>query len=129
MPTVESLHQLLEEATRLLDRAAHEIRDLPLKPTQSNIRHIGKALGEIFELREQIYALRPSLQPAHLQGPLSNPEAALSRLLERVAHFEKAGAIETAEGLLRNFIDNQTAEDPLARARSELESLRRRNGS
>ncbi len=40
MASLESLEELLRTAGELLDRAAAEIRDIPLKPEQ-NVRSIG----------------------------------------------------------------------------------------
>jgi hypothetical protein len=62
----ESLNELLAEAALKLDRAANAVRDLNLSP-ENNIRKIGEALANVFEIQHQIYALRPDLKPDFLK--------------------------------------------------------------
>lgn len=62
----ETLNKLLSESAANLDKAAHMIRDLDLSP-EANIKKIGEALANIFELQLQIYRLRPDLKPNFLK--------------------------------------------------------------
>jgi len=62
----ESLNELLNKAASKLDRAANMVRDLNLSP-ENNIRKIGEALANVFEIQHQIYALRPDLKPDFLK--------------------------------------------------------------
>jgi hypothetical protein len=62
----ESLNELLNEAASKLDRAANMVRDLNLSP-ENNIRKIGEALANVYEIQHQIYALRPDLKPDFLK--------------------------------------------------------------
>jgi hypothetical protein len=48
--TLESLQGLLTRAAKLLDKAAGEIRDLPLEPRGKNIKLIGENLANIFAI-------------------------------------------------------------------------------
>jgi len=66
MATLESLHETLDGAAKLLDQAAGEIRDIPLEPRRDNIRRVGEILGQIFDLQREIYRLRPELIPTSL---------------------------------------------------------------
>jgi hypothetical protein len=60
------LNALLSEAAKLLDQSAGQIRDTGLNP-EENIRKIAEALAEIFEVRMQIFQLRPDLTPDYLK--------------------------------------------------------------
>ena len=123
MATLESLNELLREAARLLDKAAEEIRDSPLKPIRSNIEHTGKALAEVFELQLQIDALRPDLSPQFMKGPSKDPTKALELLLRRSHFFEEAGEPATSVALLEFFVADQVSEQHIAQARSEISRL------
>jgi hypothetical protein len=65
-PALDSLTALLSEAAKLLDQSAGQIRDTGLNP-EENIRKIAEALAEIFEVRMQIFQLRPDLTPDYLK--------------------------------------------------------------
>jgi hypothetical protein len=65
MASLENLDGLLQQAGKLLNEAAHEIRDIPLAP-EKNIRAIGEVLIRIFEIQRQIYEQRPDLTPPEL---------------------------------------------------------------
>lgn len=68
MASFEELEKLLEDASRLLDQAAKQIRDLDLEP-QKNIRRIGEAVVLVSEIRSQIYRVLPELMPGYLRKP------------------------------------------------------------
>jgi hypothetical protein len=62
----EMLDELLGEAASKLDKAANMVRDLKLSP-QNNIRKIGEALANVFEIQHEIYKIRPDLEPDFLK--------------------------------------------------------------
>ncbi len=66
--SLDSLNSKLGEAAKLLDECAHRIRDLDLDP-KANIRRIGEALANVFEIQNQIYERRPDLTPNYLKRP------------------------------------------------------------
>ena len=66
MASFEELEKLLEDAARLLDQAAKQIRDLDLEP-QKNIRRIGEAIILASEIRNEVYGVRPDLTPEYLR--------------------------------------------------------------
>ena len=66
MASFEELEKLLEDASRLLDQAAQQIRELEVEPAK-NIRKIGEAIVLASEIRNEVYALRPDLMPDYLR--------------------------------------------------------------
>lgn len=58
----EVLNKILTDAALSLDSAAHMVRDLKLSP-ETNIKKLGQALVDVFEIQNEIYALRPDLKP------------------------------------------------------------------
>jgi hypothetical protein len=67
MAKLDNIHAKLLDAARLLDEAAHEMREgTGMAPEQ--IAKIGSAMAEVMMVRHQIYVLRPDLMPAYLKG-------------------------------------------------------------
>jgi len=66
MGSLEDLDSTLRMATRLLDAAAAQVRDLPLSPVRDHVRLIGEAMAKIFEIQDTIYQLHPEFRPAYL---------------------------------------------------------------
>jgi hypothetical protein len=126
MASPESIHHLLGMAARLLDRAAQEIRDAKLEPVRDNIEHIGRALAEVFEVHQRIYALRPQLKPVYLSEPSPHPEAdrLLTRALFDASVLEEAGRAEDAIQAIESFLTLESP--PLHRhiAEGEIRRLR-----
>jgi len=52
----------LSKAAKLLDAAAHDLRDTGLNP-RGNITKIGSALVAVFEVQHEIYRRVPALAP------------------------------------------------------------------
>ena len=69
---LDSLDARLTRAARLLDQSAALIRDLDLD-SETNIRKIGEALANVFEIQNDIYEKRPDLMPDHLKPPEERP--------------------------------------------------------
>ena len=63
---LKRLNERLTESAKLLDKAAMEVRDLKLN-SKYNIRKIGEALANIFEIQMQIYKQQPNLRPDYLK--------------------------------------------------------------
>ena len=66
MASYEEIERLLEDASRLLDAAARQLRDIQLDP-KGNVRRIAEALTLVSEIRSQVYVKRPDLKPAYLK--------------------------------------------------------------
>jgi hypothetical protein len=64
--SLDELENLLKEASRLLDKAAAEIRDIGLEP-EKNVRRIGEAIVLASEIRNEIYNRRPDLIPEYFK--------------------------------------------------------------
>jgi hypothetical protein len=59
----------LSKAVKLLDAAAHDLRDTGLNPRE-NIVKIGSALAAVFEVQHQIYRRAPELAPKWIRDSL-----------------------------------------------------------
>jgi hypothetical protein len=67
--TLARINRKLAEAAELLNSAAGDLRDAGLKPRE-NIRKIGSALVNVYEVQLEIYVREPSLAPAFVAKAL-----------------------------------------------------------
>lgn len=67
MAKLDTIHTKLQDASKLLDEAAREMRDGTGMPSEQ-VARIGSAMAELMLVRHQIYLLRPDLMPAYLKG-------------------------------------------------------------
>lgn len=127
MTSPESIHHLLRVAARLLDQAASEIRDGNLEPIRGNIEHIGRALSEIFDVEQRIYAVRPDLKPAYLNEPSPNPEAdrLLTQFMFEACELEDAGHKADAIEKYKEYLAVETSRHHREIAEGEIMRLSR----
>ncbi|HEX4326164.1 MAG TPA: hypothetical protein VH105_05055 [Burkholderiales bacterium] len=70
MAKLDHIHAKLIEASRLLDEAAREMRELQGSASgapREQVSKIGAAIAEVMLVRHQIYIQRPDLMPGYLQ--------------------------------------------------------------
>jgi hypothetical protein len=127
MATLESLSELLRIAADSLGHAAHEIHAVPLDPARPNVLRIANALGEIFEIQRQVYALRPELIPDHLwearEGSNPSPAQIVEGAFRRASAAEASGNAAMAISLLEFLIRTQPSGSHLERAHAEIARL------
>ena len=59
-PTLDAINHDLDLAGKLLDGAAHKLRDAGFAPRR-NVRRVGEALASVSAIQFEIYAARPDL--------------------------------------------------------------------
>jgi hypothetical protein len=123
MPSAKSIDDLLIQAAALLNRAAGEIRDAPLRPTSKNIGHVAEALSQIFEVQLQIHALHPELAPGYMNEPTKDPSKHFEVTLQRAKEFEALGETETAVAFLKQFIAREPGAEQCALAEREISRI------
>jgi hypothetical protein len=128
MATLEALFANLNKAARALDKAAAQIRDVPLEPTRENIRRIANILIEIFELQQQIYPLRPELIPEHLwdiRKGRPTRELIIEGAFRRARVAVRAGDTSKAIDVLGFLMRCQPSGPHVKRARAQITKLRK----
>lgn len=65
MASHERLEKFLADASRSLNKAACELRDLDFRK-DVNIRRIGELITGISLIRNEVYDVRPDLRPGYL---------------------------------------------------------------
>ena len=129
--SLESLDELLTRAAKLLDKAAGQIRDLPLEPTSKNIRLIGESLANISEIQHLIYGIKPELTPEFLKEVPQYPGKqgrALTRAMANSFKEEEKGNIKRAVKILEEFLATEPNKFPKSIAVRQIEELRKKYG-
>ena len=122
---IERLHERLLAAAALLDAAAGEIRDIPLDPPTENVRRIGIALAEIFDILRAIYAVRPDLAPPQVE--IAPEESAgnkrLTVALGEAYRLAAENRLSEAIAGLKSFCDVEPSQFHRQIAKHELQRL------
>jgi hypothetical protein len=124
MASAESVHRLLVVASKLLDSAASEMREVGLG---KDITRVGSALGEIFEVKRALYALRPDVMPAQMSEAVPLEVAAANRRLTRyladALELDEAGDTDAAVAKIRSYLEVETSPEHREIAQSELSRM------
>ena len=125
MASPESIVSLLTVAAKLLDRAAAEIRDAELAPVRANVTRIGKALAEIFEIEETIYAAHPQLRPPELSapGPHAESNRRLTAVMIEALDHEERGDVAQAIATYVAYLDKERTPHHREIAQGEIDRL------
>jgi hypothetical protein len=127
--SLETINRLLTVAAKWFDDAAAEIRDAKFVPVRENVEQIGRALVDIFDVQQKIYALRPYLTPDCLNEPSQYREAnrLLTDYMFRASELERAGNVEGAIAEFERFL--QLNSSPLHEEIVHFEIERLRNSA
>lgn len=130
MATIEDINKLLDACAAELDRCARLIRDVELDPVKENIRRIGHALSDIFEIQNEIFKLKPELMPKEWNEPVTDKELnrVFGELLIETEDLCRAGQPHTAIERLEAFIGIHPGKNFVEMARNEIASIKSRYG-
>jgi hypothetical protein len=125
MDPIDRLHRTLFAASILLDSAAGQIRDAALSPTKQHIHSIGEALVAIYEIKSEIYKLKPDLEPKY-DEPSDEIKASNRRLGEAlISAYDLAdnGQLQEGIALLKSYASSEPSEYHQELASIEIERL------
>jgi len=130
MATLKTLDDLLTTASKILDQAATQIRDIPLEPTKEYIRKVGHALTLIFEIQHEIYRLEPSLEPEYLrkEPPYPGEGRKFGDIIIEAADYEQAGDFEKAIALYEAYISEAPPDFFANMARNQIQRIKKESG-
>jgi hypothetical protein len=67
MATLEHLDLVLGEALEAIEEASNEVRGIETVDAKEALKHLGKAVTELWHVRETIYSLKPELKRDFVQ--------------------------------------------------------------
>ena len=128
MDALRSIDLTLAAIAGMLDETAGEIRDAGLEPTSDHLHRIGRALAEVFEIRQAIFAVRPDLEPnwSKAERPPSPDNRLLTRAMVDAIEFERNGDYSGAIELFERFLEGAASPLHIDIAKNEIQRLRRR---
>jgi hypothetical protein len=131
MADLKYLNELLWTATRILDSAAEEIRDIPLNHTKENISTIGKALTLIIDIQQQVFRIDPKLKPEYLKQSSPYPGELNRRFGDIVikdADLCDLKLYQEAVSLYENFISENPPEFFTKMAKDRIAKIKKDYG-
>ncbi|MES9857895.1 MAG: hypothetical protein ABW166_15045 [Sedimenticola sp.] len=130
MPTHKEINSILEECSSNLDYCAELIRDLPLDPARENIHRIGRAISKIFEIREELFKVDPSLKPQGWDEPPTSAEynRMFGKAILQAQTFCESGNHLEAIKTFESFIFIGPPEEFEHMAKNEIKKLNQQYG-
>ncbi len=125
MPSLKELNDMLRDASKSLDLAAQQIRDIPFEPRKENIGTIGKVLAEIFRLKHMIYEIEPELMPEKLRHKPKYPDKnnSFGKALISAEDYKEKGEIEKAIQVYEDYLKTDPIDYFKEIAFSEIKKL------
>lgn len=98
-PSLEQIDLLLGESLELMQKAAKEIKEISSPELRNKLVHVGKATTEIWEVRDQIYKLKPGIKRDFIFEYSQDKQrfGSLSQLHVQASEAESAGKYDEAK--------------------------------
>jgi hypothetical protein len=98
MATLEELEGLLAEALQCLSDAAGVVRGLPELEARTHLKRLGDAINNAWEIRDQIFRIRPDLKPPFVVEHEENRTRydGLAEIAEEAHDLEESGKTSQA---------------------------------
>jgi len=122
MATLRSLERLLTTASKILNHAATQVRDIPLQPSKDYILKLGEAITLIFEIQREIYKREPSLEPDYLKilPPYPRESRKFGDVIIQAADYEETGNFQKAIATYEAYINEGPADFFVNMARDQI---------
>jgi hypothetical protein len=98
MASLENIDLLIGQALEHIDEAAGEIKEIGLISQKDQLMRLGRAICELWEVREEIYKIKPEIKRDFVKEHSENKQRFenLSALFNKGFEAEKNGDIEEA---------------------------------
>lgn len=106
MPTFEHIVLLLGQALECMEEAASEIRELSLVKQDEMLKHIGRSIVELWEVRDVIYDIRPDIK-RDFAKEYSNDQQRfedLNVIQRKAAEAERAGDYDLSLNIYNDLL-------------------------
>ena len=106
MVTFEHLDLLLGQALECIEEAASEIRELSLVKQKEMLKHIGRSMVELWEVRDPIYEIRPDIKRDFAKEYSKDQQRFedLNLIQRKAAEAEKSGDYELAINIYNDLL-------------------------
>ena len=106
MVTFEHLDLLLGQALECIEEAASEIRELSLVKQKEMLKHIGRSIVELWEVRDLIYEIRPDIKRDFAKEYSKDQQRFedLNLIQRKAAEAEKGGDYELAINIYNDLL-------------------------
>ena len=106
MATFEHLDLLLGQALECIEEAASEIRELSLVKQKEMLKHIGRSIVELWEVRDHIYDIRPDIERDFSKEYSKDQQRFedLNLIQRKAAEAEKGGDYELAINIYNDLL-------------------------
>ena len=126
MNELQTINDMLAQASKLLDEAAKKARNIPFETKRDVIRRIGEALVSVFDVQRKIYEIEPSLEPEYLkqQNPYPGESKKFGNLLIKADDLCLKGNPQEAISLLQEYIGENPPEYFAKMANGQIDNIR-----
>ena len=106
MSTFEHLDLLLGQALECMEEAASEIREISLVKQKEMLKHIGRSIVELWEVRDAIYEIKPDIK-RDFAKEYSNDQQRfedLNSIQRKAAEAERGGDYDEAMNIYKDLL-------------------------
>ena len=106
MASYEHLDLLLGQALECMDEAAGEVKTLSIYNQKDLLKHIGRSIAELWEVRDAIYEIKPDIKRDFVTEYSNDKQRykGLSDLHRKAIKSEDAGDYESAINLYNELL-------------------------
>ena len=106
MATFEHLDLLLGQSLECLEEAASEIRALSLVNQKEMLKHIGRSIVELWEVRDVVYEMRPDIKRDFAKEYSNDQQRfeGLNVIQRKAAEAERAGDYDLAIDIYKDLL-------------------------
>ena len=126
MDKVELAHSKLEQASKLLDEVASDLRDAEFSCQAADTYSIADALASIMDVKLAIYKEHPELKPEYLdtEVPDADVNREFGRIMIQSERFLSQNKSQEAIGLFLAFLGSNPPNEFKEMANSEIERVK-----
>ena len=106
MATFEHIDLLLGQALECIENAASEIKELSLSKQEEMLKHMGRSIVELWEVRDVIYDIRPDIK-RDFAKEFSNDKQRfedLNVIQKRAAEAERSGDYDLSINIYNDIL-------------------------
>lgn len=125
MDKVESAYSKLEQASKLLDEVACDLRDIEFLCQAADTYSIADALASIMDVKLAIYKERPELKPEYLEAEVPDAKAnrQFGRIMIQSERLLSQNKSHEAVELFLAFLESNPPSEFIEMANSEIERI------